>query len=343
MSELIVAKPEGLYCPPGDFFIDPWHPVPMAIITHPHSDHARRGSSHYLATELSKGLLYKRLGDIHLETLAYGHQVNHNGVKISFHPAGHVLGSAQIRLEYQGEVWVVSGDYKLEDDGLTQPFEPVKCHTFITESTFGLPIYQWQTQSELQQQINSWWSLNASNHKTSIIYCYALGKAQRLLSLLDYSIGPILTHGAVEPINEIYRQTGLNLPATEAVAAVKDKSIYKKAIVIAPPSARGTPWLKRFGDYSDAFTSGWMQVRGRRRMLSLDRGFPLSDHADWPGLVSAIEQSRAEQVYVTHGFTQPLVRWLNEKGLPAHTFITEYGSEDEVEDIAESEVKQVVI
>ncbi len=329
--DLIVARPEGLYCPPGDFFIDPWQPVDRAVITHAHSDHARSGSKHYLATKPSAPILRRRLGkEIALETLDYGNQINHNGVTLSFHPAGHVLGSAQVRLEYQGEVWVASGDYKLEDDGTCSPFESVRCHTFITESTFGLPIYQWQPQSEIFADVNDWWQENAQHQRTSVLFCYALGKAQRLLSGLNPEIGPILVHGAVEPLNKIYLDAGVTLPATQYVGDISkgDRTQFQRSIVLAPLSAQGTPWMKRFGDYSDGFASGWMQLRGPRRRKGVDRGFVLSDHADWAGLQTAITSTCAERVFVTHGQVHPMVRWLNEKGLDAQVFTTEYGNEE---------------
>lgn len=328
--ELIVARPEGLYCPVGNFYIDPWKPVDEAVITHGHSDHARPGNRRYLSSTHSAPTLRKRLGpDIPLETLEYGAAINHHGVTLSLHPAGHVLGSAQVRLEYRGEVWVASGDYKLEDDGTCAPFVPVRCHTFITESTFGLPIYQWQPQAETFAEVNSWWRQNASENRTTVLFCYAFGKAQRLMSGLDPDIGPILLHGAVEPLTRIYREAGVVLPPTRHVSDVTDKAEFHKSLVVAPPSAQGTPWMKRFGEYADGFASGWMQVRGRRRMRGVDRGFVLSDHADWPGLHTAINATGASRIFVTHGQVDVMVRALCERGLEAQGFATEYGGEEE--------------
>ena len=324
---LIVARPEGLYCPPGDFYIDPWRPVESAVITHGHSDHARVGHGRYLAHEHSAGILRSRLGDITLQTLPYGQAVMHNGVRISLHPAGHVLGSAQVRVEHGSEVWVASGDYKLEDDGTCQPFEPVRCHTFITESTFGLPIYRWPSQPELLADMNQWWRANAANGRASVLLCYAFGKAQRILHGLDASIGPIVVHGAVEPLNRVYRDAGVALPPTQTVAEM-DATKLGQTLVLAPPSAQGTPWIKRFGNYSDAFASGWMLLRGARRRRGVDRGFVMSDHADWPGLQRAIAGTGAERVFVTHGSVAVMVRWLREKGLDAQGFKTEYGDDD---------------
>ena len=324
---LIVARPEGLYCPPGDFYIDPWRPVDYAVITHGHSDHSRVGNARYLAHDASAGTMRCRLGDIDLQTLPYGETVSRNGVKISLHPAGHVLGSAQVRVELGGEVWVASGDYKLENDGTCAPFEPVRCHSFITESTFGLPIYRWPSQPELFDDINQWWRGNAAAGRASVLFCYAFGKAQRLLHGVDASIGPIIAHGAVEPLNRVYRDAGVKLPATLTVADA-DAAAIRQALVLAPPSAQGTPWLRRFGDYSDAFASGWMLLRGARRRRGVDRGFVMSDHADWPGLQRAIDATGAERVFVTHGSVAVMVRWLRERGLEAQGFKTEFGDDD---------------
>ena len=329
-DDLVVARPEGLYCPPGDFYIDPWKRVDRAVITHAHSDHARAGHQHYLAHTDSQGTLRTRLGDdITLQTLAYGESIVHHGVRLSLHPAGHVLGSAQVRLEHGGRVWVASGDYKTEADGTCAPFEPVRCDTFITESTFGLPIYRWPTQTELFADINAWWRANAEQGRASVLLCYAFGKAQRILHGVDASIGPIVTHGAVEPLNAVYRAAGVALaPTLRAADPSVDAALLKRALVLAPPSAQGTPWMRRFGDHSDAFASGWMQLRGARRRRGVDRGFVMSDHADWPGLQKAIAGTGAQRVFVTHGSVAVMVRWLTEAGLEAQAFKTEYGAED---------------
>lgn len=333
MTPLIISRPEGLYCPEGEFFIDPWGPVDRAVITHAHSDHARRGNGHYLAHRDSAELLRIRLGaDISLQTLEYGEALEHKGVRISLHPAGHVLGSAQVRLECKGRVWVASGDYKLADDGTCRPFEPVRCDTFITESTFGLPVYRWPRQADLFTDINNWWQRNAAAGRASILFCYAFGKAQRILRGVDSAIGPIVCHGAVEPLNAVYRAAGVPLPATFRVTdETLNKSALSKALVLAPPSATGSPWLRRFGDYSDAFASGWMQLRGARRRRGVDRGFVMSDHADWPALHRAIGSTGAGQVFVTHGSIAVMVRYLREQGLDAQAFATEYGGEEEAD------------
>ena len=329
--DLVIARPEGLYCPPGDFYIDPWRPVARSVITHGHGDHARTGNGAYLCAAPGAGILRARLGaDIALQTLAYGERLDHHGVTLSFHPAGHVLGSAQVRLEFRGEVWVASGDYKVEADGTCAAFEPVRCHTFITESTFGLPIYRWQPQAEIFEGINQWWRENLAAGRASVLFCYAFGKAQRILHGIDDSIGPILAHGAVEPLNRVYRAEGVRIPETQYAGDFKKTDpALREALIIAPPSAGGSTWMRRFGDYSDAFASGWMRLRGTRRRRGVDRGFVLSDHADWPGLLWAIEQTGAERVMVTHGSVGVLVRYLRERGLNAAGFETQYGDDEE--------------
>src|SRR5688572_10190048 len=326
-QDLIVQRPEGLYCPPGDFYIDPWRPVARAVITHAHSDHARMGNGHYLAAQPAEGVLRTRLGEIDLQTLAYGERIVHNGVALSLHPAGHVLGSAQVRLEHGGQVWVASGDYKVAPDKTCAPFEPVKCDVFITESTFGLPIYRWCPDEEIFADINGWWGRNVVAGRASVLTCYSFGKAQRVLSGVDPSIGPIIVHGAVDPLNRAYRAAGVSLPETRMVTEVTDKADLRRCLVICPPSAAASPWMRRFGDAQTAFASGWMQVRGNRRRGGYDRGFVLSDHADWPGLMSAIAATGAQRVIVTHGSVPVMVRHLTEQGLRAEAFDTEYGDD----------------
>jgi putative mRNA 3-end processing factor len=247
---------------------------------------------------------------------------------VSLHPAGHVLGSAQVRVEHQGEVWVVSGDYKLQHDPTCEGFEPIACDTFITESTFGLPIYRWREPRDLFADVDRWWKNNQASNRASVIYAYALGKAQRVLASIDASIGPVYTHGAVENLNAAYRASGVALPPTQAVSTTGRGHDFRRALILAPPSAQGNPWLRRFGDYADAFASGWMQIRGIRRRRAVDRGFELSDHADWPGLLSAISATGAQRVYVTHGYSAPLVRWLCERGLDAATLQTQFTGEE---------------
>ena len=337
MALLEVSK-AGIYCAQADVYIDPWKPVPRALITHGHADHARWGSRHYLCTQPAKPVLQYRLGRTNpIETVKYGEERTINGVKISFHPAGHIIGSAQIRLEYKGEVWVVSGDYKLENDGVCKPFEPVRCHTFITESTFGLPVYKWPDQQSVFNEINQWWKKNQAEGKTSILTAYALGKAQRLLAGIDPSIGPIYAHGAIENTNAIIRKQGFDLPETPKVDGITNKEKLADALVLATPSALGTAWMKRFKKTSTGMASGWMAIRGTRRRRAADRGFVLSDHADWDGLNQAVEATGAERVLVTHGYTNTFVKWLREKGLEAYELETEFEGENSEIALAEKE------
>jgi putative mRNA 3-end processing factor len=341
MADLVIERAQGLYCPPGDFYIDPWRPVDRAIITHAHADHARPGHRHYLAAAPGEGVLRARLGEITLQPLDYGEVVEHRGVRISLHPAGHVLGSAQVRLEHGGQVWVASGDYytsgaesdTAETNPTCAPFEPVRCDCFITESTFGLPIYRWQPQAQVYAEINAWWSANAAAGRASLLLGYSFGKAQRMLAGVDAQIGPIVVHGAVQPLNQAYRQAGVRLPETRLATDFGRQADLRRALVIAPPSVQGSAWLKRFGEYSDAFASGWMQLRGARRRRAVDRGFVLSDHADWPGLQRAIHATGAARVIVTHGYEAVMVRWLQQQGLQAASFHTEYGDQDEAPEV----------
>ena len=319
--------PSGIYCPAGDFHIDPWRPVPRALITHGHADHARPGHGAYLATAPAAPVIRHRLGAITLDTIPYGETRQIGAATVSFHPAGHVPGSAQIRVAVKGEIWVASGDYKLVDDGLSDPFETVRCHAFITESTFGLPIYSWPDQTTLAAQINGWWAEAAARGQTAVLGVYALGKAQRVMRLLDPAIGPILTHGAVEATNTILRAQGLALPDTVPVTDGVDAKSHPRAIVLAPLSALGTPWMRRFGAVSTGFASGWMALRGVRRRRAADRGFIISDHADWDGLNTAIKATGAERIFVTHGYTRQFSRWLTEQGYDAGIVETEYGDD----------------
>jgi putative mRNA 3-end processing factor len=328
MSALLALRPEGLYCEAGGFFVDPWRPVDRAVITHAHADHARTGHARYLAAAPAEGVLRARLGDVSLHTLAYGEPIDVNGVRVSLHPAGHVLGSAQVRIEHRGEVWAVSGDYKVEPDPTCAPFEPVRCHTFVSESTFGLPVYRWAPSAQVFAQVDAWWRANADAGRASVLFCYAFGKAQRILAGVDASIGPIVCHGAIEPLNRAYRAAGVALPPTRLVSEVADRASLGRALVLAPPSAGGTTWMRRFPDPSDAFASGWMAVRGARRRRAVDRGFVLSDHADWPGLQAAIGATGAQRVLLTHGYVAVMVRWLTGQGLDADALDTEFGGEE---------------
>ncbi len=330
---LLTHTDHGLYCPAGDFFIDPWQPVGRAVITHAHGDHARPGSAAYLCAAPGEGILRLRLGpEARVETLPYGETTLLNGVAVSFHPAGHILGSAQVRVAHGGEVWVVSGDYKTEPDPTCAPFETVAADTFITEATFGLPIYRWPPPGRVFAAINEWWRANQAAGRTSILFAYALGKAQRVLAGVDGTIGPIYAHGAVHRLNVAYRAAGVPLPPWRYVGDAPPDEQWSRALVIAPTSAQGTPWLRRFGDVSAAFASGWMRVRGQRRRRSVDRGFVLSDHADWPGLLAAIAATGATRVLVTHGYTAVLARVLRESGLEAYELNAPYAGEQDEEE-----------
>lgn len=327
-SPLLTVTDSGLFCEAGNFYVDPWEPVARAVLTHAHSDHARAGARVYLAAEGNERLLATRLGgEAAVEVLRYGQHVDVNGVGVSFHPAGHILGSAQVRIEHQGEVWVVSGDYKLQPDPTCASFEPVPCDTFITEATFGLPIYRWAEPSEVFEQINRWWRANQERGKTSMLYCYALGKAQRILAGVDATIGPIYTHGAVENLTRDYRDAGIVLPPTTVASELPRKTKFSDALILAPPSASGTPWLRRFGSIATGFASGWMAVRGMRRRKAIDRGFVLSDHSDWPGLLSAIKSSQAERVLVTHGYSTQMARFLGGTGVNAEALNTRFDAQ----------------
>lgn len=313
---LLEFTEEGIYCPQADVHIDPWKRVKKAIITHAHADHSRWGMQHYLAHHMSIPVMKLRLGqEISVQGLEYNEPILMNGVKISLHPAGHIPGSSQVRVEYKDEIWVVSGDYKVENDGLCTPFEAIKCHHFITECTFGLPVYHWKPQIEIFSEINDWWSQNAKDGKTTFITAYSLGKAQRIIKNLDHSIGKVYTHGAIENTNEVLREAGLALQDTVRVTKDIDKKAYQGSIVIAPPSAINSPWMRKFKPLSLGIASGWMQLRGTRRRRAADRGFALSDHADWPGLLQAIKATEAERVITTHGYTNVFSRYLNEIGI----------------------------
>lgn len=309
---LITVLPEGLYCGQGGFFIDPWRGVDTALITHAHSDHARYGSRHYIATRISEGILKKRLGEgMNLQGIEYGEKMKLGNVWVSFHPAGHVLGSAQIRLEYKDEVWVVSGDYKRCYDPTCALFEVVPCDTFITEATFGLPIYKWQTGEEICRQIYEWWQ--SDRERPSLLFCYAFGKAQRVLAeLRKFTDQPVYVHGAIHVLTEIYRQAGVEMIPTIPASEKPRDYQFKGDLVLAPPSGHRSSWMKRFQQPQTAFASGWMAVRGARRRRGYERGFVLSDHADWQGLINTVLQTRASRVYVTHGQGDVLSRYLQE-------------------------------
>jgi putative mRNA 3-end processing factor len=318
---------KGLFCPLANIYIDPWKPVSKAVITHAHADHARWGHQNYLSHPLSEGVMRHRLGnEIHFQGLEYGEKLHLNGVQISLHPAGHIPGSAQIRLEHKGEIWVVSGDYKLQKDGLSTPFEAVTCYTFITECTFGLPVFQWPEEGVIRKKINDWWKSNALKGMNSVIFAYALGKAQRILKGLDNNIGPILVHGAVGHTNHALRSSGMDIPEFPVAGPISEK--LKGACIIAPPSAQGSSWLKKFQPFRTAMASGWMNIRGTRRRRAVDQGFIMSDHADWDGLNSAVRATGAQRIYATHGYTSVFVKWLQDKGYEAYELETQFLGEN---------------
>lgn len=316
-SKLIRFTNKGYYCTVGNFYIDPWRPVENALITHGHSDHAIFGHKNYLTSNLNVPIIKHRLGAIKVQGIDYGKTININGVNVTFYPSGHVVGASQIKIEYQGETWVFTGDYKLQDDGISTPFEVVKCQNFVTESTFALPVFQWKKQEEVFTDINNWWRSNKEKGIASVIMAYSLGKAQRVLKNIDPSIDKIIVHGAVNNINNVIRSMGIDLPVTYTTSELS-KEEMKTALVVGPSSILGTSWLRRFYPYSIAQASGWMQIRGIRRRASLDRGFVLSDHADWNDLNTAVKESGAEKVFVNHGYTSQFSRWLNEKGIESY-------------------------
>ncbi|HYF70347.1 MAG TPA: ligase-associated DNA damage response exonuclease [Ohtaekwangia sp.] len=332
---LLEFTDKGICCPQAGVYLDPWKPVKKALISHGHSDHAYWGHERYLCTRNAAPVIRHRLQlQDNLQEVDFGEQVVINGVTFSFHPAGHIPGSAQIRVEYNGEVWVFSGDYKLQPDGLAEPFESVRCHTFISESTFGLPVYTWKKQTDVFDEINAWWRKNQSEGRVSVIAGYTLGKSQRILQNIDPSIGKVFVHGAVDAINQVMRDQGIRLRETHRITKETNKRDYEGALVICPPSAVGSPWIRRFDPFSLGIASGWMKLRGARRRRGADRGFVLSDHADWHELNSAVKATGAERIYVTHGYTEIFSRWLNENGYESYPVKTEF--EGELGEIAEN-------
>jgi putative mRNA 3-end processing factor len=331
-GELLIETPDGLFCPAGDFHVDPWGSVQRALVTHAHGDHARPGSAAYLSAAPGAGLLRRRFGSEPLiQTVPYGQPITVGDVRVSFHPAGHILGSAQIRLERvdgSGGAWVLAGDYKRAPDPTCDPFEPIACDTFITESTFGLPIYRWDSTETVVNELLAWWRGNESRGRTSVLFCYTIGKAQRVLAeLARYTDRPVMVHGMMLSAIEAYRDAGVAmLPVIPATERPRGTS-FAGELVLAPLSARGTPWMRRLGDLSDAFASGLMRVRGVRRQRAFDRGFVLSDHADWPALLQTVEETGASRVLVTHGHAEPFARELSRRGLQSGVIRTAWEGE----------------
>jgi len=313
---LVVFTELGFYCPQADVYIDPMRKVAKAIVTHAHSDHARSGMGHYLCESSGVEIMKLRLGKgISVQGLAYGETIFMNGVEISLFPAGHVPGSAQVKLSYRGEIWVISGDYKTIADGLSPAFESVQCHHFVTESTFGLPIFHWRPQDEVFQDINAWWQRNAANGFTSIMLGYSLGKAQRIMKYLDRGIGNVICHSAIADANMALENSGFTFgtwaEAGKAVVELSANSL-SRSLLIFPPNAINGPLMQHIGKHAVANCSGWMAVRKSKNWGGVDQGFVLSDHADWSQLLEAVTASRAEHVYVTHGFTDVFARYLRE-------------------------------
>ncbi|HUP82542.1 MAG TPA: ligase-associated DNA damage response exonuclease [Pirellula sp.] len=329
-NPILEVTPIGLYCKLGGFYIDPQSPVEYAVVTHAHSDHARWGCRSYLAAARGEQLLRMRMSnDAAFRFLLYGEAIVINGVRISFHPAGHILGSAQIRLEWRGYVACVTGDYKLGADPTCDPWEPVPCNLMVTESTFGLPVYRWRPANEIHSEMNDWWRTNCNEGKCSILYGYALGKSQRLLACLDRSIGPIYTHGAVENGTNAYRRSGVDLPETTYVGTVTGIKDWGGSMVVAVPSANGGAWSRKFGLVSTAMASGWMAIRGARRRRGVDRGFVMSDHVDWSELLQAIRANNPDTLWVTHGYSAVVARYFREQGLDSYAIDNRGRSEEE--------------
>lgn len=329
MSSLIQTTPRGLYCPPGDFYIDPWQPVQTAVITHGHGDHLRQGSARYILARSGQPIARVRLsGDRDITPVDYGHRFKLGATTISLHSAGHILGSAQVRIEHEGRVWVVSGDYKRQPDPTCEPFEPVECEVFISEATFALPVYRWPSTPQVVEEIVRWWRANRERGIASVLFCYALGKAQRVLAeLRAFTDEAVHVHGAVKSLVDVYREAGVQMVPT-VPATVERKADYRGALILAPPSAAGSSWMKRFGEHSSGFCSGWMRVRGDRRRRGYDRGFVISDHADWPSLVRTCTETRARRVLLTHGYSDALARYLTEQGIEAGALETAFGAEE---------------
>jgi putative mRNA 3-end processing factor len=326
---VIAETSAGLFCEAGGFHVDPWLAVDRAVITHAHGDHARPGSAGYLCAATGREVLQRRLPDASIETLPYGESIAIGETRVSFHPAGHILGSAQIRIEHRGEVWVVSGDYKRQPDPTCHAFEPVRCHTFVTEATFGLPIYTWDAPATVVDDILAWWRENREHDKPSVLFCYVLGKAQRILAEIgDRADGPIHLHGAMCALTDVYRGAGVTMAHAERITEGMRGKALARSLVLAPLSARGTPWMRRLPNASDAFASGLMRVRGVRRQRAFDRGFALSDHADWGALLDTIDATGASRVLVTHGWSEALARYLAEtRGLETGVLKTAYEGE----------------
>lgn len=334
---LLQATTRGLDCTAGGFTIDPYRATDVSVITHAHADHARRVADRYYAASSAVPLLKKRLGDdIDVCGVEFGQPFTLGNTTVSLHPAGHVLGSAQVRVEHKGEVWVFTGDFKRDSDPSCEAFEVVPCNTFITEATFALPVYRWQPGHEVAEDIWHWWQSMQQAQRPAVLFCYALGKAQRVLSeLTAYTDKPVYLHGAVYPLTEIYRDAGIHMLPSLPIDLRDKKKGYDGELIIAPPGAAGSTWMRRFANAATGFCSGWMRIRGNRRRRGYDRGFVLSDHADWNGLLQTIEETGATQVLTTHGQASALIRLLKEKGINARELETQYSADGDGDEATE--------
>ena len=332
MTDVLNNTPRGLYCETGDFHIDPYDGgVETAIITHAHSDHARPGSAHYICSTPSVPLLRRRVGDdAKITGVDFGQELEFGEVTVSLHPAGHILGSAQVRVERAGVIWVFTGDFKRDEDPTCRTFEVVECDTLITEATFALPVYTWKPGADVAREVFNWWMTNRDRGKTSLLAGYSLGKSQRLLAeLTRFTDERVLLHGALLDFVDMYRTAGIDMLPTEYVTDQPVDTDYSGDLVVCPPSALSSNWTRRFEDYSDGFASGWMRVRGVRRRRGYDAGFVMSDHADWPQLLQTVRDTGASCVYATHGKTDAFVRFLREEmGIEAHPLDTTFTDVD---------------
>lgn len=320
----MVWTDRGLFCPDGDFYIDPRRPVERAVITHAHSDHARRGSRFYFCSASGVELLKCRLGQkIAVQGLPFGESFQLGGVQVSLHPAGHILGSAQVRVQRGSEVWAVSGDFKRDPDPSCEPFEVVQCDTWITEATFGTPKYVWDAAQNHGEKIMAWWEGNRAIGRNSLLFGYSLGKAQRILAeLAPYAKQPVVIHGAMEALTQCYRDQMRVLAPTRVLDEMPTGKRWSGELILAPPSVVDSQWAFELGDYETAFASGWMlgsQSRWRGvEKKEYSHGFVMSDHADWPTLNRTIDETGATRVYVLHRGLGALVRHLRKRGIDAY-------------------------
>lgn len=312
---MLELTPVGLYCPKGNFYIDPMYPVENALITHAHSDHAREGSRNYFAHHATMAIMnsrFSRWDEVYHPT-DYEDYFQLGPVKCSFHPAGHVLGSAQIRLEYNGEVWVVSGDYKRDPDQTCKPYQPIKCDVFITETTFALPIFRWEKTEDVVIRIQEWIRQSHELDRIPILYAYSLGKTQRLLvELAKAGQENFVIHSSADKICRIYRDQGIPIPHYEIFSDRMAPLDITNKVLIFPPMMQRSKFVRRYKNLSEALVSGWMALRGTRRRRGVERGFVLSDHADWPSLCRTVRGSGAKKVFSTHGYTDVFARFVSE-------------------------------